>query len=383
MRSARPSLRPVHAALAVAIALQATAPGTAGAVDPVAPEHYAFSARVTMVPAPGLDRFTYSGQAVGLPVGRGEVEVARQAASAVAVAAARMFQPDDGTGEPLLLEVEVIGAELSGGGAAGRAQVAFAVTVREQAGRVVGRWPVRAEEAIAGFDARAVSGAFARAATSAAAEFENAFDRSPEVGGWLAERGLARRRPPKAPERFHERPSRVLAVDVGAGVVGGQPGLALRAGISGERFLAGVAVTHAGASFPAGATFGGPLGPVQFSPLTVGVDAGVLQRFLRAFEIRGGLGIHAVGGTATLQYVLADPSVVQVHSTEKWVLGGSAFLGVVGALAPWTSLGLRLRAGLEGRITFGGGVTFDAYGASIRVPGASALLLLGAELPGP
>ena len=356
-------------------------PATPAAAPSPAAATYQCSVSFQLAPASAGATYQHDG-ATGGPVNPGvTVALADQARRAYGAAMGRMFSAVTNSGADLRATVEVGRATLRE--ARGwRAGVSHEVVVTAADGREVGRWQVSGEGEVKGLDRSAITQAFDRAARAAAEAFEREFDGSAPVGAWLAARGLARRTPPspRPSEPPPPRGARVGFVELGGGTVGAVI-YGVRGGVSGRRLYGMARFERWQKDFAVGSANVSQPEPARMTVNLLGLEGGVLQRIGEAFEIRLGLGLHALSSMTThreFDSPVGDPLTLHITKTA---LVGSVAGSATWVVRPFTRWKARGRVGAEVRLLAGTDLRFDAFETTTSAGKASLLVTVGGELP--
>lgn len=376
--------RTVHAVvLAAATCLFPGVPRADPAANDAAPVAYPVDVQVRLSPAARAAVLVHrkSDGFLGPANPDADVPVGQQALAAYLVLGHRLFAPGPGQSAGATLLVERVDATLALDPLGWRAVVRHEVALHLAGGEELGRWTTTGEERIGGLGPGALRVALSRAATTAAARLESAFEQPPGVRTWLAERGA-----PPGTRRLAAPPPAFVP----AARVLDQPGPPRSAWVRYLEAEAGVTSAAVG-MFGAGARGGVATGwlflqaglhverrrapPSSYRPQSlelyqVFVDAGPVLRLGGAVELRSGPGLAwreaSLGAAST--------SFFSPH-----------FLAAVQYTSRGNDAGRRLRVGLEIRKTLGGSVSFErtaTNGATdLQVADLFVGILVGYELP--
>jgi hypothetical protein len=295
-----------------------------------------------------------------------ECSVIELTRNAFASTVSRMFLQD---GPPdLILSLEVRQAEVSR--IAGlEVDLTTRVTVQTPAGEVIdvidasGGAPALTAE-------RGPLLAAARAATEyAALDFERSYAISTKIADYLVGKKIA----PASEVAVHERSDKLATLALGIGFVQGSGDSdasfapSLRAAWSYDWFFAQGMYTRYSSTF----TAEGGIGDASLVTNDFGLEAGVVLRLPRNFEVRAGPGAHVLAGTADAGAIGA-PSFSKIAPVLYASVTGS-FIPFRGS--PWIILGL------EGRGYFSTTVELPELGRKLPIANTSVALTLGMELP--
>lgn len=380
----------VRAAVAL---LLASSPCAASAGDGAGGATSSFAVEIRVDATGPTARYVHDPQAGFMPNPAVTVDVAGQARAAYLARAATMF-PGAGQGEPALqLEIRVAAADVDGGPGRWRAVVRHEVVARGRDGAEIARWATVGEGDVVGFEAEAVTAAFARAARSAARELEQRFDASPDVARWRTSSGYG---PPIAaapPEAAPGHDADPTARPPWSGYVDGALGFAtsqtpsrnvdfgLRAGAT-HRFVYLQLAVDRWASAESPGDFAGPFAYLtRLSAWMVGAEAGLVHRLDSRLEVRGGVGAYWLEASAAATRIAGAYYDLRDVTVDRGGVAGSVGMGLYYVTPPQRSMNARGRIGVDARRLFGTTLTFEPLGGDITVGRWLATVAIGLEFP--
>ena len=274
--------------------------------------------------------------------GRCVVSIGDRARADYDEVARKMFRPlPEGSAPDLEVTVHAIRIDVVASVGGRSVTVETRALIRARSEGDLGEARSMADSPVLGSDDDSLARAGMRALDESIAGFERAFADDGNVVDWLLARGLE---PVGSMVAWPARAEWVTFADVGGGYLNGvgdgaTNGFVGRFGIEGKWFVLQGIIGRWSTSFDT------RLEPADLTAMDLGVEAGSVYRVSRSIELRGGLGLHGLWGSAASP---AGPFTLLVPEQSFGEVVPSLFAAVQSSWWP-SRRGNRVRGGLEVR----------------------------------